>query len=228
MGVPDAKKKQAAMGSLFGSFGIKPGGQAVIGSPEGEDITVGEEPISRSDSNYAMLQNTVLANGLGSDAVRAEAERIVISVDNKLLFEKNSSNISEKSLKFLAELSDVLKDSSGSIELKGYTDHTETMFEPSPSDAAMYLSAKRALAVLHYLAGKGQIRMSRIVAHGFGFPPKWKTTSNSGHERIGYVEIVLDNRNKVPFRLRVVRKLGRRLDINGFFFKMFGASDDKK
>jgi hypothetical protein len=70
--------------------------------------------------------------------------------------------------------------------------------------------------------------MSRIVAHGFGFPPKWKSLSNSRNERIGYVEIILDKRNKVPFRLRVVRKLGRRLDFKGFFFEMFGDSNDKK
>jgi chemotaxis protein MotB len=132
MGSPDPKKKQAAMGSLFGSFGIKPGGQTVIGSLDGEDITVGEKPILRSDSDYSMLQNVVLANGLGSDVmIRAEAEKIVISLENKLLFDKKSSNISEKSLKFLAELSDALKDSTGFIELKGYTDHTETMFETS-------------------------------------------------------------------------------------------------
>jgi chemotaxis protein MotB len=222
MSVRDERKKRLAWNSLTGSFGFKTGGLAVIGSRKGGDITINESPIMKQDLALTKLQNAAFSNGFGSDVkVTREAERIIIRFSNRVIFDRGSSTIPQKSTKFLAEMSAVLKDGPGLIELRGYADHADTVFDPDPSYKSMYLSTKRALAVLHFMKDKGKIPVDRLVAHGFG-----NLTAKSvmpGRKRAweGQVEIIVDYHQEIPYRLRKPKPKNRSLDYRGFFFNLY-------
>ena len=118
-------KKQAALNSLFGSFGFHSGGLSPVGSSEGMDITMPDAPIFKDDIKVETLQNIAAANGLSSDVeIRRAPEKIVLTLGDRILFKKGSFTISRKSMKFLKEISEFLKDGQGLIEIRGYTDKT--------------------------------------------------------------------------------------------------------
>ena len=118
-------KKHAALNSLFGSFGFHSGGLSAIGTKEGMDITMPDSPIYKEDIKVEALQNIAASNGLSSDVeIRRAPEKIVLTLGDRILFKKGSFTISRKSMKFLKEISEFLKDGQGLIEIRGYTDKT--------------------------------------------------------------------------------------------------------
>jgi len=228
MAVVDKAKRRLAINSLLGSFGFKSGGQAVIGSLTGSDITMGDAPLLEEEVELDKLRNITFANGLESNVnIKKELEKIIINFPNRVLFDKGSTKIQQRNAKFLSELSVVLKEGPGLIELRGYADHMETVFEPDPVNTSMYLSTKRALSVLHFLVDKGKIPTKKIVAHGFATPFKGKKNLKEKKEWEGKVEIIVDYRQKIPYRLKVHKQKERLLDFKGFLFKLLENSDEK-
>ena len=120
------------------------------------------------------------------------------------------------------DLANVLKESGSQIELRGYTAHAEIAFDPEPLKVAMTLSSKRARAIYHFLKGDGNIRASRMVTHGFGVDrgrsgdPKEKTALGR------QVEIIIDRKERIPYRLRKRDRGDSWLDYKGFLFKTPG------
>ena len=220
LGTVDQNKKQKAFNSLFGSFGFKTGGQSILGSREGSDVTMPQTPMKKEGIAIENLKNITLANGLQSDIkIQKEAARIIIAISNRVLFSFRSNKIQQKSVKFLSELSDVLKNGPGLIELRGYTDRAETILDPEPARKSIYLSIKRSLAVMHFFIDKAKIPANRIVAHGFGSPPLNKGRMQKMKKGSGGVSIIIDSRQELPYSLRRVKKRGGLLDYRGFLFK---------
>jgi len=104
-------------------------------------------------------------------------------------------------------------------EKRGYAAHAETAFEPDPLRVAMSLSAKRARALYHFLREKGRLRASRMVTHGFGVDRAQKGAPREKTELSRQVEIVIDQKEKIPFRLRRPDWGDSWLDYKGFFFR---------
>lgn len=218
----DQQRRRLGLNSLFGSFGFKTGGQAVIGSDAGGDITMGEAPIMEEEVELKKLQNVVFSNGLESDVeIRKEAEKMIITLGKRVLFAKGSSRVPQDSIKFLSDLSEILKDGPGLIELRGYADKAESILDPDPLKKSVYLATRRALAILHFFIDKGKIPTDRIVAHGFVKPLMKKEDSMVKKKWRGEVEIIADYGQKIPYRLRVPKYRERFLDYKGFFFKLF-------
>ena len=224
----DQQKKHAALNSLFGSFGFHTGGLSAIGTQDGMDITMPDSPIYKEEIKVETLQNIAAANGLSSDIeIRRTPEKIVLTLGDRILFAKGSTAIPRESTKFLMEISKFLKDSEGLIEIRGYADKGETVFDPDPVHAALYLSTKRALAILHFFLEKGMIPASRLVAHGFGSPPTRKGKDQiGGRDWEGKADIIVGQKEEIPYRLRVDRQRDRILDFKGFLFKIKGFSDE--
>jgi chemotaxis protein MotB len=228
MAVIDKGKRTLALNSLFGSFGIHPGGQDAIGKSTVSDVSMWDAPMVKEDIDMEKLQNIAVGNELQSDVeIRKEPEKIVIALSDQVLFDKGSSKITQDSMRFLSDLSDMLREGPGLIELRGYADPAETVFEPDPLDASLYLSTKRALAVLHFFVEKEKIPVHRIVAHGFGSPSMGKGSLKGKRGCRGQVEIILDYKQKIPYRLRVSKQRNRKLDFKGFLFKLHGYRDEK-
>jgi chemotaxis protein MotB len=224
----DQRKKMAALNSLFGSFGLQAGGQSAIGDNNSMDITMPDSPINKEDVYIETLQNIASANGLRSDVeIRATPNKIVITLGERILFTKGHSTIPRENDEFLLEISKFLMDSKGLIELRGYADERETLLEPDPVRAALYLSAKRAMSVLHFLTEKGMIPASRLVAHGFGVPPASEKGIQRGkREWQGKVDVIVGYKEEIPYRWRVKRHWDRVLDFKGFLFKTHGSTDE--
>lgn len=223
----DNNKKHAALNSLFGSFGFHAGGMSPIGTSESKDITMPDSPMQKEDLYVETLQNIASVNGLGSEVeIRKEPEKVVLTLGDRILFAKGSSVIPGESTKFLMEVSRFLQDSEGLIELRGYADKKETLFEPDPENAALYLSIKRAMAVLHFFLEKGGIPADRLVAHGFGTNDDGEENLAGKREWRGKVDIIVGHKEEIPYRLRVDRLRDGIIDFKGFLFKMRGSNDE--
>ncbi len=223
----DQHKKMVALNSLFGSFGFHSGGMSAIGIRDGMDITMPDSPIYKEDIYVETLQNIATANGLSSDVeVSRVPEKIVLTLGDRVLFTKGSSTIPQESIKFLTEIATFLKDSEGIIEIRGYADEGETVFELDPVHAALYLSAKRAMAVLRFFLDVGMIPATRLVAHGFGVPPAPKVSQGGKRKWRGKVDIIVGYKEEIPYRLRVNRHKDSIIDFKGFLFKVPGSRDE--
>lgn len=223
MSVVDPNRQRVALNSLVGAFGFKPGGHSVIGIKKGMNITVGAAPLQKEQVDFERLRNITFRNGLQADVkVQTEGEKIVISLNNKVLFDKDSTILSTAGKSYLDQLVPVLKHVPGLVELRGYTDPTEVLFSKNKLKKAAILSTKRALAVFKYLMKKG-LFYKKMVAHGFGVKPR-KVTAIKGVENFNrQVEIICDYRASIPYRVKAGEKRkSYYLDFKGFLFKLRG------
>lgn len=224
----DEKKKRVALNSLVGAFGFKPGAQSIIGEPEGMNITLGSAPMKKEEITFEKLQNVVIKNTLEKEVtVVKEADRIVLTLGNKLLFEEGSSEIGGKGEVFLAQLAPIVRGGDGPklIELRGYVAHAETVFDSHPERRAIVLSTRRAFAVFANLNHKNGVSAKRLVAHGFG-EPKYMNQGNRLKGKLNrQVQIILDFNEEIPYRLRK-RSGDSILDFNGFLFRFPGNMNE--
>ncbi|MBN2418986.1 MAG: OmpA family protein [Deltaproteobacteria bacterium] len=221
----DKKKKRLALNSLVGAFGFKPGGQSILGTQKGLNITTSSSPLVEEDVQFERLRNVALKHGLESElTMTKQLDRTIITLKNKVLFDHNSSELMTENSEFLSELAGVLKEGHQMIELRGYCDSSESILEEDPYKYSMILSSKRAIAMFDFLVEKG-LSAGDIVAHGFGLNYSDASKQPSLNRQ---VEIILDYREKVPFRMRKQNEKGGFLDFKGFFFRTARDLNDRK
>lgn len=220
--VIDSRKQREALNSLVGAFGFKPGAHSLIGKEKGLNITLGSAPVEKENTVYELLENAAFKNGLDAEVtIQKESERIIIGLSNKVLFGHGSSEMAPKGQAFLSDLFSFLKEVPGTIELRGYCDPSETGLKEDPFRTGMFLSAKRALAVDHFLKEQGGIPLRKLVAHGFGAQAPRRTPGEIQNDFNRQVEIICDYRANIPYHLRkkdADRNL--RLDYKGFMFDL--------
>jgi chemotaxis protein MotB len=179
----DKKRKRLALNSLVGAFGFKPGALSILGKPKGLNITAGSAPLVEEEVQFERLRNVALRHAMESDlSTSVELDRIVITLNNRVLFDLGSTRLKPGTEKFLLELADVFKDGAKLIELRGYADTAETVFEQEPLKYSMLLSSKRAISVFNFLREKGGISDEIMVAHGFGKNPE--SAKNRGKKKL--------------------------------------------
>ena len=226
MATIDKRKKRLALNSFVGAFGFKPGALSILGKPKGTNITVGDAPLVEEDIQFERLRNVAMKHNLESDvSMTKQLERTVISFNNRILFQPGSDKIEPGARKFLIELVDTLKKGVRLIEIRGYTDPTETAFQKDKLKYSMYLSSKRAFSVYHFLREQSEILIEKMVAHGFGTitPEESSEGNRPGSNR--QVEIILDEEEEIPYRLKTPKKKGSLLDFKGFLFRVPADKD---
>lgn len=223
MSKPNEEKMMAGMSSLFGAFGIAPDGLSPLGSDQSSDITMAGAPITMAQTVQNRLQEILVANGLLSDAeMKREGSRVILSLSDRVLFEFGSSRLHDQAYVFLQDLAGVVEGASGQVELRGYADHSETVFSQDPLMAAYDLSVRRVLAVHDYLIKEEGAGLERIVAHGFGTRPARKSHSNQEAWWGSQVEIILDYSADLPYRMRAEERRSPFLEYKGFLFRRLG------
>lgn len=226
MSIVTDDKRLVALNSLTGAFGFKPGGHSIIGNPEGLNITLGASPMREETIDFEKMRNLVMKNAMDPDVhVIRDMERTVIRIDDKVLFEQGSSKIVPERSAFLKEVGEALKDGPRTIELRGYCAASETSFEPNPFRTGMMLSTGRAFSVFKFFRDECGIPPKRMVAHGFGTNAVRKGDAKRKNEMSRQVEIVLDYREPVPYRLRKAKK-DTLLDFKGFLFRVPGKANE--
>ncbi len=225
MSVVDPNRQRVALNSLVGAFGFKPGGHSVIGVKKGKNITVGAAPLQKEQVDFERLRNITFRNGLQADVnVQTEGEKITISLNNKVLFAHDSAQLSEKGRRYLNALAPVLRQVPGLVELRGYADPTEVLFDENRLKKGSILSAERALAVYKFLNRRGKIPHKKMVAHGFGIQPQKKSSIKRTVNFNRQVKIICDYRASIPYRIKSGEKpKNYYLDFKGFFFKLRGG-----
>ena len=220
----DKRRKRLALNSFVGAFGFKPGGQSILGKKKGLNITLGSPPLVKEEIQFEALRNIAMTHELGSDMQLAkQIDRTVITFNNRVLFPPASDQVNPETRNFLLELSNALNNAPTFIELRGYTDYSETIFEQDPLKYSMILSTKRAFSIFNIFRENG-IPSESMVAHGFGL------NSPDGQKKMGaeqnrQVEIILDYNEKVPYRLKRSWVDDSILDFKGFFFRTPGKVD---
>ncbi|MGM0662598.1 MAG: OmpA/MotB family protein [Thermodesulfobacteriota bacterium] len=223
MSEPNEEKMMAGLSSLFGAFGITPDGLSSIGSDQALDITEEGAPVTKAQAVQNRLQEIVVSNGLLSDTeMKREGGRVVLSLSNRVFFEFGSSRLHEQTDRFLQDLAGVIEGETGQVELRGYADHSETVFSEDPLLSAYDLSVRRALAIHHFLLNEEGIQLEQIVAHGFGTRPGRKPISNQEAWRDSQMEIILDYSTKLPYRMRTEEGRSPFLEYKGFLFRRLG------
>ena len=223
LSIIDQERKLKAINSLVGAFGFKPGALSILGEPKGLNITMGTAPMRKEEISFEQLRNIALKNGLETDLTMIkEQERVVINIDEKVLFDSGSTEINPKNIAFLTEFSDVLREDGSRIEMRGFAANSEIVFDQDPFMRAMVLSSKRAFAVYKFLAFQGKIPLERMVAHGFGVPNTGTGSPNDKSLHRRQVKIILDYRDRVPYHLKSRKEKGSFLDFKGFFFRSPG------
>jgi chemotaxis protein MotB len=221
--VIDEQNKRIALNSLVGAFGFKPGAQSIIGKKEGMNITLGSAPIKKEEISFEKLQNIAMKNDLENDMeIVKEKGRTVITLSNRILFKQGKWDIDPNAFSFLKQLGEVIKDGSRQIELRGYAARSETIFDENPVRHAMILSAQRAFSVFNFFEKENGIPSKVMAAHGFGLA---KDRNAVGQKQSAYyrqVDIILDFREKIPYRLRRPRRGDSLFDYKGFFFRIPG------
>jgi chemotaxis protein MotB len=222
LSVIDSRKQRVALNSLIGAFGFKPGAQSVMGTDKGTNITTASAPLTKEEIDFERLQNIVFKNGLESDVdIMRDGEKIVVSLSDRVLFDQGSTELNPDSLKFLSELTTILRDVPGIIEFRGYADTAESVFDADPLKVGMNLSAERALAAYHFLHDREKVPHDKMVAHGFGSRPSKKRAHGIEKGFNRQVEIVCDYRAKIPYRLREKEsEKNILLDFKGFMFNL--------
>ncbi len=221
----DTERKREALNSLIGAFGFKPGGQSVLGQEKGMNITLGSAPMVKEEVDLARLQNIAFKNGLDADVrIIRQKEKIVVSLENRVLFNRGSPEIKSEGKAFLMDVAGVFKSAPGLIEFRGFVDQTETVFDSDPMRKGMYLSTQRAMAVYNLFRKEAGIPGKKMVAHGLGNQYEKKGISGKRNGKSRQVEIVCNYHSKIPSRLQYrPRNRNIILDIKGFLFKLRGG-----
>ncbi len=216
----DKKRKRLALNSLVGAFGFKPGAHSILGKEKGLNITAGSAPLVPEDIQFERLRNVALRHGIKSHlSMTKQLDRTVITLESRVLFDMGSDQLDPDGMAFLSELAEILKTGPRLIELRGYADSAEGVFQPEPKKYSMLLSSKRAMVVFHFFREKGGIPAKNMVAHGFGLDTEGAKNKGNKHRLNRQVEIILDYREKIPRRLKKPRSPDSTLDFKGFFFK---------
>ena len=123
---------------------------------------IGTEVFNRNlEESVDMLDSTAGIHVTFSDT------EIIITLDDAVLFESGSANISDDGLKNLDGISDsILTKISNPIRIQGHTDTDSINTNEFPSN--WELSTARAVNVLKHLAGSGKILPKRLSAVGYG------------------------------------------------------------
>jgi chemotaxis protein MotB len=223
MSVIQKDRRLAALNSVSGAFGVKPGTDSALGDPTSVSQSDGSVPMRKAEEDHRKLTSIELKNALEAEmSLTREEERIIIALSDRVLFKPGSSRIDESRLEFLSDLRGILKETLPKIELRGYAAPSEAVLEPDPLGAAMSLSAKRVFGLFHFLTDDGEIPPERVVAHGFGSKVEAKGSPRDRHDVNRQVQIILDYREEVPYRLRQPRK-DSFLDFRGFMFRLPGG-----
>lgn len=135
------------------------------------------------------LDKFALDNGIESKLVSSIEERgLVISIQDTLLFDSGSADITPKAKEVLEKIISVLASAPNYIKVEGHTDNLPINTARFPSN--WELSVLRATNVLHIM--QGEISNDRLSATGYGeYRPLVSNDTEDGRARNRRVDLVI-------------------------------------
>jgi len=162
--VIDEIKARAALGSLVGAFGSFSGG--LSGLKTGLAIMPPSAPMI--DEKIAIQELLSLMDEKLADQINVEPckDKEIISINEKVLFDKDKSKLKSSSYPLLNRLCKHIKKGEYPVEIVGHTDNRPA--EEKGYKSNWELSTLMAIQVLRYFAEKRKVIPERLTAYGCG------------------------------------------------------------
>ncbi|HVJ47582.1 flagellar motor protein MotB [Desulfitobacterium sp.] len=130
-------------------------------------------------------------NGIQTQLVSSIEERgLVISIQETLLFESGSADITPRARDILSKVTTVLASAPNYIKVEGHTDNLPINTSHFPSN--WELSVLRATNVLQIMGAPGNISPDRLSATGYGeYRPLASNATDAGRARNRRVDLVI-------------------------------------
>lgn len=159
--------------------GLKPG----QGNSDAENMTI--------EGIKAKLDKFAADNGIQTQLMASIEERgLVISIQETLLFESGSADVTPRAREILDKINTVLAVAPNYIKVEGHTDNLPINTNRFPSN--WELSVLRATNVVHIMATPGTISSNRLSAAGYGeYRPIATNKSEEGRARNRRVDLVI-------------------------------------
>ncbi len=195
MSTIDIKKARMALDSLKKAFGVLNSGQS---TKIGKQLVVPEPDMQSSKATIKKrlsgLKNFINTMGLSRLVVINEGDRgIVVTIQNRLLFDKGSAKLKNEAKIVLDKLSNIIKllPEGVRVAVQGNTDNLPTKTKRYASN--WELSIARALAVVKYFIRYDSVSPVKLSAEGFGqYNPIATNATAEGRERNRRVDIVFE------------------------------------
>lgn len=139
----------------------------------------------------AKLDKFAADNGIQTRLVSSIEERgLVVSIEDTLLFESGSADITPKAKEILKKISTVLAAAPNFIRVEGHTDNLPIHTSEFPSN--WELSVIRATNVVQILATDGGIAPDRLSATGYGeYRPIASNNTDAGRAQNRRVDLII-------------------------------------
>jgi len=195
MSTIDIKKARMALDSLKKAFGVLNSGQS---TKIGKQLVVPEPDMQSSKAaikkRLSGLKNFINTMGLSRLVVINEGDRgIVVTIQNRLLFDKGSAKLKDEAKIVLDKLSNIIKllPEGVRVDIQGNTDNLPTKTKKYASN--WELSIARALSVVKYFIKYDSVSPTKLSAEGFGqYNPIATNATAEGRERNRRVDIVFE------------------------------------
>lgn len=130
-------------------------------------------------------------NGIQTKLVSSIEERgLVVSIEDTLLFDSGSANITPRAKEILKKISTVLAGAPNYIKVEGHTDNLPIHTAQFPSN--WELSVLRATNVVQILVSEGGVSADHLSATGYGeYRPITTNDTEAGRSRNRRVDLVI-------------------------------------
>lgn len=218
----DETKYATAMSSIQSSLGTLPGGRLAIGVEQGlpiEGLSFDQEGrLVLPELEMAQIR-AVLAPALlsGEAGIIHTRDKRIVSLSSELLFPLDSAELNPEAAETLLTFARIMAGSTVPIAIEGHTAN----LPPQTSEAGdnWDVSARRALAVLNFLAEEGGLDYSRLTAFGYAGGKPWRSNATpEGRARNRRVDLVLDFSRIDSRELEEMREEATTYNFQGFDF----------
>jgi len=162
--VIDQRKKILATGSLLGAFGSFSGGLSPLKT--GESILPLSPPMAEKKLDIEDLLAVMDKKMVGQIKVESHKDREIITINKKVLFDKDKSKLKSSSYPLLNKLCSLIRKGDYPVEIVGHTDNRPA--EEKGYKSNWEISTLMAIRVLRYFVEKAKVSPERLTAYGCG------------------------------------------------------------
>jgi chemotaxis protein MotB len=216
--VIDEEKKIMAIGSLLGAFGSLRGGLSPLRT--GESILPVSPPMTETKLDLEALLLLMDKRMVGQIKIESGKDREIITINEKVLFDKDKYRLKSSSYPLLDKLSDLIEEGDYPVEIVGHTDNRPAKEKGYRSN--WELSTLMAIQALRYFVEKGKVLPERLTAYGCGsYKPIASNDTRQSRAQNRRVDIILNFR--MPAYLKRIYRKGPAgiFTYKKFDFKVF-------
>ena len=214
--VIDEHRSRMAIGSLIGAFGGLPGGLSPLET--GKSIMPPSAPMIEEELTLERLLSYMkneTTTWPGDIRVEKVGEKLMISINEKVLFNEDRSKFNPSILPVLDKLCGIINKGDYPVEIVGHTDNMQIGEKGYESN--WELSALMALQLTRYLISEGSVSPKRLNPYGAGsFRPTSSNSTRQSRSQNRRVEIMLNY--KAP---TYIKRIFREKPSGFFTYKKF-------